>query len=133
MKHGSLLLVTLLAASACGVTEPENVLIVRGTVVAAADGGGYVQGQPIDDAQMTLRYTAPLTLSVTVRDDDITDANGAYELRSGPPPGQTDPDCATLSVIALKPGFNTETVRLSGFCGQGAATVENIVIEVTPS
>lgn len=133
VTHRSLLFVALLTASACGVTEPEGLLIVRGTVVAAADGAGFVQGQPIDNVQMTLRYTAPLTLSVAVRDDDLTDVAGAYELRSGPPPGQLDPDCNTLTVVALKTGFNTEQVRLSSSCGQGSATVEDLVIELTPS
>lgn len=133
MTHRSLFLATLLTASACGVTEPENVLVVSGTVIAATDGQGYVQGQAVDNAQMTLRYTAPLTLSVAVRDDGITDANGAWQLRSGPPPGQTDPDCATLSVIAVKSGFMTTTQRLSSLCGQGGGTVENIVLELTPN
>ncbi len=133
VKHRSLLLVTLLAASACGVTEPEDVLIVRGTVVAASDGGGFVQGQVIPDAQMTLRSTAPLTLSVSVRDDGLSDADGAWELQSGPPPQQSDPDCSTLSVIAVRNGFSTSTLRLSSLCGQGAGIVENIVIEMTPN
>lgn len=133
MTYRSLLLATLLAASACGVTEPENLLIVRGTVVAASDGGGYVQGQAIDNAEVRLRYTAPLTLSVAIRDDVLSDANGAWELRSGPPPQQTDPDCSTLSVITIKAGFQTATERLSSYCGQGAATVENIMIELTPN
>ena len=133
MTHRSLILVTLVAASACGITEPDNVRIVRGTVVAASDGGGFVQGQVIDNVQMTLRYTAPLTLSASVRDDGLSDANGAWELASGPPPGQFDPDCDTLSVIGVKSGFVTAQMRLASLCGQGAGVVENVVIEMTPN
>lgn len=124
---------TLVAASACGITEPDNVRIVRGTVVAASDGGGFVQGQLIDNVQMTLRYTAPLTLSVSVRDDGLSDANGAWELVSGPPPGQSDPDCSTLTVIGVKSGFSTTQLRLQGLCGQGAGLLEDVVLEMTPN
>lgn len=127
------LLVLTLALSACGSTEPENILLFRGTVIAAVDGAGYTAGQVVEDAQMTLRYTAPLDLTTAVRDTDITDAAGSWELESGPPPGQRDPNCDPLIIAVVRVGFETEQMRLASLCGQGAGTFENIEIGLTPA
>lgn len=115
------------------MTEPENVIVVSGTVIAANDGQGFTQGQPIDDAELTLRYTSPLTLSVEVRDQDRTDATGTWEMQAGPPLGQTDPDCGQLTISAVRANFSTGTLRLSTICGQGAGRYGNLVIELTPN
>ena len=131
-RHARLLVLTL-ALSACGSTEPENTLLFRGTVIAAVDGAGYTAGQVVEDAQMTLRYTAPLDLTVAVRDTDISDATGSWELQSGPPPGQRDPDCDPLTIAVVRVGFETEQMRLATLCGQGAGTFENIEIGLTPA
>ena len=131
--HRALLTTLLLASTAaCGSTEPEDVVVFTGTAVAAADGQGFTQGQAVDDVQLTLRYTSPLDLSVSVRDQDRTDATGTWELQSGPPPGQTDPDCRQLTIAAVRPNFATTQLRMSTVCGQGAGRFDNIVIEMVP-
>lgn len=132
MKRIALLtLVSMLAA--CGVTETENFRTVTGTVVAASDGGGYTAGQAIDGAAVTLRYTPPLGSDSSIRDTDTTDGAGAYVVRGGPPRGQTDPDCSTLSVVTVKVGFASAEVRLSGLCGAGPGELNDLVIEMTPN
>jgi hypothetical protein len=127
------LIAMLATLASCGSTGPENVVILRGTVVAAADGSGFTQGQPLPDARLTLVYTAPLTLTVVIRDTDMSDSAGAWEVQAGPPQGQTDPDCAQLTLGVIRAGFMTETVRLSSICGQGAGVFEGIEIEVMPT
>ncbi len=119
-------------AIGCGSSDPENVIELHGTVVAASDGQGYTAGQAIDGAQMTLRYTAPLDLTVETRDSDQSDSSGAWTLMSGPPRGQTDPDCRTLTVLAVRVGFETARLPLSSTCGIGADVVSGVVIEMTP-
>lgn len=132
--HRNAFLLTCLAfAAGCGTTEPENVVVVSGTVVAAADGQGFTQGQALDGAQLTLRYTSPLDLSVSVRDQDQTDATGTWELQAGPPAGQSDPDCRQLTVAAVRTNFATGQLRLSSVCGQGAGRFDGLVIELTPN
>jgi hypothetical protein len=119
--------------TACGSTAPQNIVLFRGTVVAAADGSGFTQGQAIPDARLTLVYTAPIDLTTVIRDTDTTDSAGAWEVQAGPPQGQADPDCRQLSLSVILVGFVTETVRLSGICGQGAGVFEGIEIQVMPT
>jgi len=127
-------LLTLVAGlAACGVTETENFRTVTGTVVAASAGGGYAAGQAIDGAEVTLRYTPPISPGSSIRDTDITDGTGAYTVMSGPPEGQTDPDCSTLSVVTVKAGFASATVRLTALCGAGPGELSDLVIELTPN
>jgi len=127
-------LLTLVAAlAACGVTETENLRTVTGTVVAASDGSGYTAGQALDGAEVTLRYTPPLSPGSSIRDTNTADAAGAYIVMSGPPQGQNDPDCSTLSIVTVKAGFASETVRLTGLCGVGPGTLDDLVIEMTPN
>ena len=132
MKKTSILAIALLVVG-CGSTGPENVVSFSGTVVAGADGAGYTQGQAIDGALITLRYQPPLEPSSQIRDTDESDASGAWSVQSGPPRGQADPDCATLSISVVKAGFLSATVRLSSFCGTGPDRVTGVEVELTPS
>lgn len=131
MKRLALPALVLLAVG-CGVTEPENLLTVNGTVVAASAGAGYTAGQPIDGAEVILRYSPPLEPSSTVRDTDITSATGTFSVRSGPPAGQREPNCSTLNISAVKAGFASPTIRLTTYC-TGAGELNDFRIEMTPN
>ena len=126
-------LALFLAMSGCGSTEPENVLFLSGVVVAESAGSGYTAGQAIDGAQVTLRYQPPLEPSSQIFDTDVTDAAGAWAVQTGPPRGQSAPDCSTLSVSAVKAGFSSSTVRLSSICGVGPDDVSGVEIALTPN
>ena len=126
-------LAVVIAISGCGSTEPENILFLSGTVVAESDGSGYTAGQTIDGAQITLRYQPPLEPSSQIFDTGVSDATGAWAVQTRPPRGQSAPDCSTLSVSAVKTGFRSSTVRLSGFCGVGPGDVTGIEIALTPN
>lgn len=125
----SVLLLTLLAG--CGLTEPENRLLVRGTVVAAGDGEGVVEGAPVPDATVELRYSPPLDFGSVLKDQVVTAADGSWEVETGPPGGQSQPNCRTLSVSVAKGGFVSATVSLASFC-EGAGVVNDVRIELAP-
>ena len=129
----SLALSVLLMMAGCGVTEPEAILSVSGTVVAASSGSGYTAGQGIDGAQVSLRYQPPLEPTSEIFDSDITDVNGAWAVQTGPPRGQEAPNCTTLSVSAVSVGFSGAVVRLSSFCGVGPGEVSGVEIALTPN
>jgi len=123
----------LFAMSGCGSTEPENILYLSGTVVAASAGSGYTAGQGIDGAQVTLRYQPPLEPTSEIFDTDVSNASGAWSVRTGPPRGQSAPNCTTLSVAAVSAGFSSSTVNLSSFCGVGPGDISGIEIALTPN
>lgn len=129
----SLALTVILVMAGCGSTEPENILFVSGTVVAASAGSGYTAGQGIDGAQVSLRYQPPLEPSSEIFDSDITDVNGAWSVRTGPPRGQESPNCTTLSVSAISAGFTGAVVPLRNLCGIGPGEVTNVEIALTPN
>ncbi len=126
-------LFVLLTSTSCGSTDPETVLFLSGTVVAASDGSGFAAGQGIDGAQVTLRYQPPLDLGSQIFDTDVSDLSGGWAVQTVPPRGQREPDCSTLSVSAVRAGFSSTTVRLSSFCGVGADDVTGIEIALTPN
>lgn len=129
----SLTLSVLLMVAGCGSTEPENILFVSGTVVAASAGSGYAAGQGIDGAQVSLRYQPPLEPSSEIFDSDIADVNGAWSMQTGPPRGQQDPNCTTLSVSAIRVGFTGAVVPLGSLCGIGPGEVTNVEIALSPN
>lgn len=126
-------LASAFALAGCGSTDPENLLFISGVVVAAADGGGYSQGQPIDGAQITLRYQPPLRPSSEIFDTDVADGSGAWAVQTRPPRGQSVVDCSTLTVSAIKVGFSSSTVRMSTLCDTGPGDVSGVEIELTPN
>lgn len=132
VKRLALVPALVLLAAGCGLTEPENILRVNGTVVAASAGAGYTAGQAVDGAEVTLRYTPPLQSSSIVRDSDATNASGEFSVRTGPPSGQIEPNCSTLNISVVKAGFQTAMLRLSGLC-EGAGELNDVVIQFTPN
>ena len=126
------LLVLALLATGCDLTDPSPRLVIHGTVVAASDGGGYTEGQPIEGADVQLRYRSPLELTPVRVDSDISSSLGAFRVETGPPPGNAEPHCSTLTLAVIRVGFTSATsVRLDQWC-EGAGVVEGIVIELEP-
>jgi len=108
-------------------------LTVRGTVVAAADGNGFAAGETVPDATVSLYYVTPLSLSNQFRGSDVTDAAGTWEVYTGPPPGQSEPTCATLSIHVTRVGFLPGRLSLGEVDGcQGSGVLEGVVIELDP-
>lgn len=125
-------LVLVLAASACDITDPPATLVLSGTVVAASDGGGFTAGQPIEGAEVQLRYRRPLELTSRIVDIDITTSAGAFSVEAFPQSGNNEPDCFTLTLAILRVGFTAATsVRVDQWC-EGAGVVEGVVVDLEP-
>lgn len=126
------LLFLAVLATACDLTDPARRLVVNGTVVSASDGGGYTAGQPIEGADVQLRYRSPLELTPIRVDGDVTTSSGSFRVETGPPPGNFEPLCSTLTLAVIKVGFTAATsVQLSQWC-DGAGEVDGVVIELQP-
>ena len=103
----------------CGAVEPVDEFVVSGLVLTQ-------NREPVQDAVVTLWHTDPSDSSRVELDSVATDSFGAFELRTGPPPGHDVLDCTTLSLNAWKAGATLEwalggACRASSFWGDGNA------------
>ncbi len=133
MRNSSVLAFLAVVLSGCGLTDPVPTLVVSGSVVAASDGGGFVSGDPIGDADVVLRYVSPLNLSAVIRDQVRTGADGAYRVETPPPAGQRDINCSTLTVVVTRNGFTTRSVRLSTVAECDGAGTLDLDVALTPN
>ena len=133
MRNSPALALLAVLLSGCGLTDPVPTLVVSGSVVAESDGGGFVAGDPLGDADVVLRYVSPLDLSAVVRDQVRTGANGAYRVEPPPPAGQRDINCSTLTVVVARSGFVTRSVRLSTVAECDGAGSLDLDVALTPN